>query len=279
MGSRDSRRILGPEKSIPYSLLQTQEMKHFLAEDGLRWDGRSAVDPRKLFMSVGVISQAKGSSYLEVGNTKVCCGVYGPMDVQRGSDFNMSCKVLCEVKMAPFSCSVRKSPQPDKQQREMSRQLKDALETVIVLDKFPKSQIDVYLTVIEDDGGLLAACITAAGLAICHANIDVYDLVIGASLLWHDGILYADPTHHEEECEGHKIRNSGSEGGQLTVGIMPKYANGQVSLLVQGGQISADNLCEGLEVAVEICQRIYTLSRKTLIDYVEQSLEANSDSS
>lgn len=50
-------------------------------------------------------------------------------------------------------------------------------------DKFPKSQIDVYVTVIEDDGGLLAACITAAGLAICHANIDVYDLIVGASLV------------------------------------------------------------------------------------------------
>ncbi|KAK8379501.1 hypothetical protein O3P69_019431 [Scylla paramamosain] len=50
----------------------------FLREDGLRWDGRSPQDPRKLFMSVGMITQAKGSSYLEVGNTKVCCGVYGP---------------------------------------------------------------------------------------------------------------------------------------------------------------------------------------------------------
>ncbi|KAG7170483.1 exosome complex component MTR3-like [Homarus americanus] len=277
MGSRDTRRIMGPEKSIPYSLLQTQEKSSFLGEDSSRRDARSAVDPRKYFMSLGVISQAKGSSYLEVGNTKVCCGVYGPMDVQRGSDFNMSCKVLCEVKMAPFSCLVRRSPQPDKQQKEMSRQLKDALETVIILDKFPKSQIDVYVTVIEDDGGLLAACITAAGLALCHANIDVYDLVIGATVLWHNGILYADPTHYEEEYEGREIRSSGSEGGQLTVGMMPKYANGQVTLLVQGGQVSADNLCEGLEVVVEICQRIYNLSRKTLVEYVEQSLEENED--
>ncbi|XP_071514140.1 exosome complex component RRP41-like isoform X2 [Panulirus ornatus] len=276
MGTRDSRRIPGPDKSLPYSLLQKYERKSFLGEDRMRRDGRTAVDPRKLFMSLGVISQAKGSSYLEVGNTKVCCGVYGPMDVQRGSDFKMSCQVVCEVKMAPFSCPVRRSPQPDKQQREMSRQLKDALETVIILDKFPKSQIDVYVTVIEDDGGLLAACITAAGLAICHANIDVYDILIGASLLWHDGILYADPTHDEEENEGSEVHSTVSEGGQLTIGMMPSYANGQVALLVQCGQISADNLCEGLDAAVEICQRIYTLSRKTLMDYVEQSLIENS---
>lgn len=44
-------------------------------------------------MSLGIISQAKGSSYVEWGNTKVCCGVYGPKDVQRGNDFKMSCQV------------------------------------------------------------------------------------------------------------------------------------------------------------------------------------------
>lgn len=52
-----------------------------------------------------------------------------------------------------------------------------------IQDKFPKSQIDVYVTVIEDDGGLLAACITAAGLALCHASIDVYDLIVGSSVV------------------------------------------------------------------------------------------------
>lgn len=42
-------------------------------------------------------------------------------------------QVVCEVKMAPFSCPVRRSPQPDNEQREISRQLKDALESVIIL--------------------------------------------------------------------------------------------------------------------------------------------------
>ncbi|KAK7068187.1 Exosome complex component MTR3, partial [Halocaridina rubra] len=182
MASRDLRRIIGPEKCMPYTVFQEKVEMSFLGHDGMRRDGRSAIDPRQVFMSVGIISQAKGSSYLEVGNTKVCCGVYGPKDIQRGSDFKMTCQVFCEVKMAPFSCIVRKNPQPDKRVKEMSRQIKEALESVIVLEKFPKSQIDVFITVIEDDGGALSACITAAGLALCQANIDVYDFIIGASV-------------------------------------------------------------------------------------------------
>merc|ERR1712179_495855 len=107
---------------------------------------------------------------------------YGEMAVHQQMPEN---SVFCEVKFAPFSCTIRKSPQPDLRQKEMSRQLKETLEAVIVLEKFPKSQIDIFVTVIEDEGGLLSACITAAGLALCHANIDVYDIVTGASMLWH----------------------------------------------------------------------------------------------
>ncbi|XP_068249420.1 exosome complex component MTR3-like [Palaemon carinicauda] len=269
---RDSRRIQGPEKSISYTVFQQKEKKPFLGADGMRIDGRSAIDPRKLFMNVGIISQAKGSSYLEMGNTKVCCGVYGPKDIQRGNDFKLTGQVMCEVKMAPFSCVVRKSPQPDKKQREMSRQMKEALESVIVLEKFPKSQIDVYLTVIEDDGGALAACITAAGLALCHANIDVYDFLIGSTVLWYGGVMYVDPSEYEEEYECSENYTLETEGGHLTIGMMPNYANGQVSLMLQEGQVSADNLCEGLDLAVEMCQRIYTLSKKTLEDYIDQAL-------
>ena len=51
MASKDSRRILGPEKSLPYSILQKKEKKQFLREDGSRHDGRSPADPRKFCKS------------------------------------------------------------------------------------------------------------------------------------------------------------------------------------------------------------------------------------
>ncbi|KAK3855101.1 hypothetical protein Pcinc_038477 [Petrolisthes cinctipes] len=272
MGSRDSRRILGPEKSVAYSLLQPPCQRSFLNSTHTRTDGRSPADTRKHFLSVGLISEAKGSSYVEAGNTKVCCGVYGPRDVQRGSDFKMSCQVVCQVKMSPFSCPVRLPPASGDRDREMSRQLKNALESVIILDKFPKSEIDVYITVVEDGGGLLAACVTAAGLALAHANIDMYDIVVGASVLYHDKVMYVDPSRQEEEFEAKALRdpnNKNEEWGQLTVGMMPKYASGQVALMIQSGQMEANNLVEGLELATDLCTKLYNLVKKTLLEHVE----------
>lgn len=47
MASRDSRRITGPEKTVPYVLFQQHEKKSFLGADNRRTDGRTAIDPRK----------------------------------------------------------------------------------------------------------------------------------------------------------------------------------------------------------------------------------------
>ena len=43
---------------------------------------------------------------------------------------------MCEVKLAPFSAVKRKSPQPDRQQKEISKQMKEALEAVVILVGF-----------------------------------------------------------------------------------------------------------------------------------------------
>ncbi|KAK8379340.1 hypothetical protein O3P69_019316 [Scylla paramamosain] len=183
----------------------------------------------------------------------------------------MSGQVLCAVKMAPFSAPVRLPPQPDTRQQEMSRQLKDALESVIVLEKFPKSQIDVYVTVIEDDGSLLGACITAAGLALCHANIDVYDLVVGASVLFRGDVLYLDPRREEEEV---------SDNNQLTIGMIPKHAGGQIALMVQrSGQVAPQCLSECLNAAVDLCNRLHSLAQKTLLVHLQETLAHSSSSS
>ena len=42
--------------------------------------------------------------------------------------------------------------------------------------------IEVGVTVIEDDGGVMAASLTAAGLALAEAGIHLCDLVVGVKV-------------------------------------------------------------------------------------------------
>lgn len=59
--------------------------------------------------------------------------------------------------------------------------------------------------------------------------------------------------------------NKNEEWGQLTVGMMPKYASGQVALMVQTGQMEANNLVEGLELATDLCNKLYNLVKKVRV--------------
>jgi exosome complex component MTR3 len=84
-------------------------------------------------LKTGIISQAKGSAYIEQGNTKLVCGVYGPREVQKKSDFSLNGQLFCEFKFAPFSCQKRRGHQQDNEELVLSGLLREALEAAVCL--------------------------------------------------------------------------------------------------------------------------------------------------
>ena len=48
---------------------------------------------------------------------------------------------------------------------------------------YPKSQIDVYITILEDDGSALASSITVASLALADAAVQMFDTIVGISMV------------------------------------------------------------------------------------------------
>lgn len=64
-----------------------------------------------------------------------------------------------------------------------------SLEPAVMMDKFPKSQVDVYAYVLENDGGSLAAAITAASLALIDASIEMYDMVAACNIRLHGKVI------------------------------------------------------------------------------------------
>ena len=48
--------------------------------------------------------------------------------------------------------------------------MRNALEETILVDLFPKAQIDLGIQVLQADGSVLAACINAAMLAVADAG-------------------------------------------------------------------------------------------------------------
>jgi exosome complex component MTR3 len=133
----------------------------------------------------------------------------------------------------------------DAQEKEFSQILVQALTPAIRLDLLPKSSIDVYVNVLENDGtsSCLAAAISAASVALADAGIEMYDQVAASSIVSTTGVentirlqllihniqayvqdkIVMDPSAVEEE----------NEDGSLVVSYMPSL--NEVTHILQTG--------------------------------------------
>ncbi|GFS05201.1 exosome complex component MTR3-like [Elysia marginata] len=147
----DTRRLTGPESSqSPYNFAPATKLD--LSNLESRPDGRKAHQLRPLFLRTDVISQARGSSYIEMNETKAICAVYGPREVLRREDFSLKGQLTCEFKFTTFSCKKRRQHQQDSQEKDLSVHVLEALEPAVCLHKYPKSQINIFITVLQHDG-------------------------------------------------------------------------------------------------------------------------------
>lgn len=261
----DSRRLPVPETSLDPFLYASNEKHHtdLIGEDGFRLDSRNPDDLRETFFQCGLITQAKGSSYCEMGNTKVVCAVYGPRDIEQRDEFQMKGKIKCELKFAPFSCKKRKQHVPSIEEEDMSDIVMQALTAAVCLHRFPKSQIDVYITVLDNDGSVLSAALMAASLALSDACIDMYDILTACTVRVHgkDSFLI-DPTALEEYESGTK--GSDQNNGLVTVAILPTI--NQVAALLSVGSMKSDVLTSATDLCISSAQYRYNDLRKCLVE-------------
>ncbi|CAD6891880.1 unnamed protein product [Tilletia caries] len=68
--------------------------------------GRGAHDLRPIYLQTGLIPQANGSAYLEMGRLKISCAVYGPRQV-RGRQYSGQAELNVEVRLAPYALPRR----------------------------------------------------------------------------------------------------------------------------------------------------------------------------
>eukprot|EP00667_Euglena_gracilis_P025411 EG_transcript_29813 len=205
---------------------------------GKRADGRAPDQYRRPFMDTGVVSQARGSAYFEVGQTRVVCSVYGPKPYT--DEFSESGRVCCEFRRAPFARKTRsKAGQLTDDEKEKGLIMSQALEIAVILDRFPKSQLDVCAVVLEsNDCDDLAMAITCASLALSDAGVEMYDLVAACSVCQVDNRLLLDPTDAE------------FQRGCATVTLAYMSALSEVTHLQQSGEMLAGTFHEATDLCI-----------------------------
>jgi len=231
------------------------ETEKKLIVNGIRVDGRRWNELRDIKIKVGVLKNAHGSAYIEWGKNKIIAGVYGPREVIPKFEENPISAVLkCEYNMAPFSVEERKRPGPDRRSVEISKITTEALESVVLLNEFPNTEIDVYIEVLRADAGTRIAGLTAASLALADAGIPMKDLVVGCTAGKVDNEIVLDLCKEEDnygECD-------------LPVAIVPRTK--EIVLLQMDGNLTKEEFDKALNLSIEGAMKVYEMGKKALYE-------------
>ncbi|MHA1558073.1 MAG: hypothetical protein ACTSPM_14220, partial [Candidatus Heimdallarchaeota archaeon] len=156
----------------------------------------------------------------------------------------------------------RKRPAPNRREKEISKLLGEALDPALFTYLYPRSVIDVFIEVLQADGGTRCAAITAASLALADAGIPMRDLVTGVAAGNLSGKVVLDLDDIEDK-EGE---------GDLPIAYLPNLE--KVVLLQSDGIFTPDQYKEALDMLVPACKNVYQLQRKAITDKYSQINDA-----
>jgi len=233
--------------------LSNKKPEKLIDKKGIRLDGRKLDELRPVKMEVGVLPNADGSAYLEQGKNKILVGVYGPKEAHPRHIAQQDRAVIqCRYHMAPFSVDERKSPAPSRRDVELSKVIREALEPAIFLEYYPKTAIQVYIEILQADGGTRCAGITAASLALADAGIPMRDLVAACAAGKADGKLIVDLMDTED-----KVGEA-----DVPVAFMPNL--NAITLLQMDGGLLVDEFENAVNMAIDGCKQLYNLQKEAL---------------
>ncbi|KAF1993007.1 exoribonuclease family protein [Amniculicola lignicola CBS 123094] len=212
----DRRRINGPSggTSAPLFVQAVKDVGYLQSLRPERTRGPNELRTICKLLQTSIVPSASGSAYLEIPMSrstttpttlikpssalKLVCSIQGPKPLPRSVPYSPSLVLTTTVKFAPFASRTRRGYIRDAVERDLGVHLETALRGVIIGERWPKSGVEVVVTVLEGDedgwwgddelgakgGGwgvlnVLAGCITVSSAAIADAGIDCVDIVSG----------------------------------------------------------------------------------------------------
>lgn len=244
-----------PKRKTEKKKLEMPQKKpeKLIDKDDVRIDGRKLNELRPVKIDVNVLANADGSAYIEQGKNKILAAVYGPKEIHpRHLALPDRAVLRCRYHMAPFSVEERKSPAPSRREIELSKVIREALEPSVFVEYYPRTSVDIFIEVLQADGGTRCAGITAASLALADAGIPMRDLVAACAAGKVEGRLVLDLTDLEDK------------GGEadVPVAFMPNL--NAITLLQMDGSLTTDEFGKVISLALDGCRQLHALQKEAL---------------
>ncbi len=222
-------------------------------DNGMRMDGRGPGDLREIFIETGVVPVADGSCRMIWGTNEAIVSIYGPMEAHPRKIQRQDSAVLAvEYNMAPFSTTDRMRPGFNRRSKEISKVTKDALESVVLLELYPRSKIQVNIEIISAEAGTRCVGLTAASVALADAGIPMTDLVVSVASGKINDIVVCDLNKEED--------NYGE--ADLPMGILPN--TGELVFLQMDGDLSQEEFKQAWDYNMNAASKVHEIMKKAL---------------
>lgn len=271
--------------------LRTEKRKISETRDSGDGTTRDRLSFRRLFLQSNVFERATGSSHVEVGHTKVIAKVLGPLtasspDLPSNISLSMEQGTLhIDVNYIPhvgypvsslLESAVTTISTTDQQistgrinswtvtrETDLAARLSSALAPALPLSQYPKCALLISVTVLQDDGSVLSAALTAISLALADAGVELYDVVASGSVaVMDEDDLFVDPTLDEEE----------QAKAIVTLAMMPSW--NEVTLWEQTGALTAAQANQAMELCRDGCRTIHQFIRQHLLERQQEQRES-----
>ena len=277
--------------------------QQLISPEGLRIDGRKPQELRRIRASFSQAGKAEGSAYLEVGNTKIHCSVFGPREASsnilasqvhhHSTSSNASPFIFnVDLNLATFGQSgttstskrnPRFNPKYSRKNIELSNFVRSTFESVLLspsstsssisrsLSSSSNSQIDVFIQVLQSDGSLMACLVNAIEMALVDAGIPLADSLSAACVA-----ISAPGGASSGQGSAPLIvdPNAGEESLAVpTLTVAVKQRTGEIVSCFCRGRIHIERLPEVLRVALESASKIHKIIDALLMENVQKCWE------
>jgi len=231
-----------------------------------RFDGRKFNELRPIKAKVGIVPSADGSAMFETGGTRAIAVVRGPRTLHPQHMQNPQKGILrVSYGMMPFSVWDRIRPGPSRRSEEISKVTEWALSSVVDLEAFPNSVVDVFIQIPQADAGTRVAGLNAASMALAHAGVPMKELVTAIAAGKADKTLIIDVDKEEEDF------HDGEGATDIPIAITARTK--EICLLQLDGKISPDEFAQCVEMAKEACDEIVKVQEEALKKALEEENE------
>ncbi|KAK6199207.1 exosome exoribonuclease [Scheffersomyces amazonensis] len=299
----DRRRLLGPLNTVIPNIGISSEINGSKStpQTGISSSSSSNKnDIENFFLKTGIIENANGSAYLEVGNNVIEVSVFGPRPI-RGSfidraSFSVECKFLPYISQPgdelfntnnQFNNSNSNTNANGRTglttiEHKISSYVETALLPSIILEKYPKSTFDVFVTIVATETPtynsneklmrLTNWIVNCASVALVDANVEVKDIVTSGIVKSNkSGDIIIDPRGQiEDEQNEQDEQDDQNEENVLGVASFMNLNNDQlVGIWVEGGDIDQDLVTKVINGCNDMSKKIRANINSFLIDSLQ----------